>query len=99
MSKFWTRETDNVILIDNVPFGLEKGKDGWIPLQSEVELEVDSKESCDYLLFTGMVTQYGVASEWWGPSEFWYDNSIRLFLGDLMGQLRIIYDSRAVKCI
>lgn len=99
MSKFWTRETDNVILIDNVPFGLEKGEDGWIPLQSEVELEIDSKESYDYLLFTGMVTQYGVASEWWGPSEFWYDNSTRLFLGDLMGQLRIIYDSRAVECI
>lgn len=44
------------------------------------------------LFFLGMATRIGEGSEWWGPAERNYDFTQRLFFGDRIGQIHIIYE-------
>lgn len=51
------------------------------------------------LYFLGMSTDSWQCSEWWAQTEVQYDASIRLFLGDRVGRIRIIFDDRTEELI
>ena len=44
------------------------------------------------LFFLGMTTEKAACSEWWGSAERFYDNTKRLFIGDKVGQINIVFD-------
>ena len=43
------------------------------------------------IYFLGMSTDHWMCSDWWGQQEALYDHSSRLFFGERVGQLRIMY--------
>ncbi|RLD09751.1 MAG: hypothetical protein DRI44_07780 [Chlamydiae bacterium] len=46
----------------------------------------------DKLFFLGMTAEKPECSEWWGSAERLYDNTKRLFIGDKVGQINIVFD-------
>lgn len=51
------------------------------------------------LYFLGMSTDSWQCSEWWAQTEVQYDASIRLFFGDRVGRIRLIFDDRTEELI
>jgi len=47
----------------------------------------------DKLFFLGMTTERPECSEWWGSAERLYDNTKRLFIGDKVGQINIVFNA------
>jgi len=44
-----------------------------------------------YLFFLGMTTDRPEGSEWWGQAERYYSNQSRLFIGDKLGSIEVVY--------
>jgi len=49
-------------------------------------------KQADKLFFLGMTTEKPECCEWWGSPERFYDNTKRLFIGDKVGQINIVFD-------
>lgn len=51
------------------------------------------------LFFLGMSTESWQCSEWWGQQETLYDQSTRLFLGDRLARIRVLFTDRTEELI
>ncbi len=51
------------------------------------------------LYFLGMSTDLWLCSDWWGQTEVMYDTSIRLFFGDRIARIRLIFADRSEELI
>ncbi len=51
------------------------------------------------LFFLGMTTEKAACSEWWGNAERLYDNTKRIFIGDKLGQINIVFGDETQEII
>ena len=84
------------LTVCGVPFGVcrENG------VVRKVEGNHLTADGCfETLYFLGMSTDSWKCSEWWAQTEVQYDASIRLFFGDRVGRIRLIFDDRTEELI
>lgn len=79
------------LTVCGVPFGVCR-TDGVVRKVEGNHLPVEG--SFETLYFLGMSTDSWQCSEWWAQTEVQYDASIRLFFGDRVGRIRLVYDDR-----
>lgn len=84
------------LTVCGVPFGICR-QDGVVRKVEGNYLPVDG--CYETLYFLGMSTDSWQCSEWWGQTEVQYDASIRLFFGDRVGRIRLIFDDRTEELI
>jgi hypothetical protein len=56
-------------------------------------------DNCAVLFFLGMVTERPECSEWWGQSERYHYHGKRLFIGDRLARINIIYADDTMETI
>jgi hypothetical protein len=81
-----------------IPFKVIQTEKGYANLASSAEplLVKDHGETVQAAFFLGMVTEKTECSAWWGPTERWYAFNNRIFIGDQVGKIFIVYsDSTA----
>ncbi|MCQ2428871.1 MAG: hypothetical protein MJ192_00935 [Clostridia bacterium] len=84
------------LTVCGVPFSVER-RDGVV---RKLEGNHVLADGCfETLYFLGMSTDSWQCSEWWGQTEVQYDASIRLFFGDRVGRIRLIFDDRTEELI
>ena len=49
-------------------------------------------QPAEKLFFLGMTTEKAACCEWWGSAERYYDNTKRIFIGDKVGQINVVFD-------
>ena len=84
------------LTVCGVPFGICR-QDGVVRKVEGNYLPVDG--CYETLYFLGMSTDSWQCSEWWAQTEVQYDASIRLFFGDRVGRIRLIFDDRTEELI
>ncbi len=81
-----------------IPFTVIQTEKGFANLASTAEPLVvrGRQEPVQAVYFLGMVTEKAECSAWWGPTERWYAYNNRMFIGDQVGKIFIVYsDSTA----
>jgi hypothetical protein len=84
-----------------IPFKVIQTEKGYANLASSSEpLVVEGRhEAVQAAFFLGMVTEKPEASAWWGPTERWFAYNNRLFIGDMLGKIFIVYGDTTVDVI
>ncbi len=59
----------------------------------------DHGEAVQAAFFLGMVTEKTECSAWWGPTERWYAFNNRMFIGDQVGKIFIVYSDTTADVI
>jgi len=77
------------ICVSGIPFKLQRDR---IILELPQADAIPFCGRCEVLFFLGMVTRSCEASDWWGPYERNYDYTKRLFIGDCVGKIHIVYE-------
>lgn len=100
-------EKEETIEVCGIPFSVTKNERGAVqkipqntqllPAGSDAHLEFPA--ACDVLFFLGMATDSLYCSEWWAQNETMYDNSVRVFLGDRLMRIRVIFEDRTEELI
>lgn len=86
-----------ILEFKGIPFQVSR-KDGVmqaIPYFTQVEVN----EACQAVFFLGMTTERPEGSEWWGQNERYYYHAARLFIGDDLGRINIIYSDNTMETI
>lgn len=73
-----------------IPFSLAYDGQRILAFDSE-ELPVQAEGGFGWAYFTGMVNRSGWCSEWWGQEEPRGSYVRRIFIGDQLGQVRVVY--------
>ena len=73
-----------------IPFSLAYDGQRILAFDSE-ELPVQAEGGFGWAYFTGMVNRSGWCSEWWGQEEPRGSYIRRIFIGDQLGQVRVVY--------
>jgi hypothetical protein len=76
-----------------IPFRVIQTEKGYANLASSAEpiVVTGQHQAVQAAFFLGMVTEKPEASAWWGPTERWYAYNNRLFIGDQVGRIFIVY--------
>jgi hypothetical protein len=84
-----------------IPFKVIQTDKGYANLASSAEPMVvtGQHQAVQAAFFLGMVTEKPEASAWWGPTERWYAYNNRLFIGDMLGKIFIVYGDTTVDVI
>ena len=61
------------------------------PVNGSASWNLEFPYRCECLFFLGMSTENWSCSEWWGQQENFFDHSARLFIGDKIGRIKVIY--------
>jgi hypothetical protein len=84
-----------------IPFAVEPAGKGYKNLFPQF-LDVDQmyqQDTVRAVFCLGMVTDRPEGSEWWGPAERWHAHHLRLFIGDQLGKIFIVYSDTTVDVI
>lgn len=91
--------TQKVEKSGNIPF-LFDIKDGEIqPMLNNYIYPSGQSKPSKYLAFAGIVLERAQGSEWWGIQEYEGDYSERIFYGDVLGYLRVVYSRNGIDYI
>lgn len=101
MTNFYHLNNDaaETLVYHDIPFKVEKN-DGIVKAMDINAMHYSGakkhylNQKCEALFFLGMTTSSFQCSEWWAQKERNYDYSRRLFIGDRIGKIHIIYDDR-----
>jgi len=83
------------LTVCGIPFYVSRNENGAVqslPLNPRGTISVPFQASCEAIFFLGMATDAVECSEWWGMHESDYDHSLRLFFGDRLMRIQIVYD-------
>ncbi len=97
-------EGNEIVRHHDIPFSVRKMEGRVCPIKNSKNgingaHSVQMGENCDALFFLGMTTEGPECSEWWGQSERFYYHGARLFIGDRLGRINIIYDDATMETI
>ena len=84
-----------------IPFTVIQTEKGYANLASTADpLHVKGHgEVVQAAFFLGMVTEKTECSAWWGPTERWYAFNNRMFIGDQVGKIFIVYSDTTADVI
>ncbi len=82
-------EFDAELKVKGIPFRV-KEENGTVAKIDRREIDFEGRYEA--LFFLGMSTDSWQCSEWWGQQEAQYDHSTRLFIGDRIGRISVIYE-------
>lgn len=85
------------IHVCGIPFAVLKNERGIVRKIGTETLAFPA--SCEALFFLGMATDSDYCSEWWAQNETMYDHSVRIFLGDRLMRIRVIFEDRTEELI
>lgn len=78
---------------------IETNKPGIDPGRSIFADGIRINEICEVLFFLGMVTEKAEGSEWWGQNERYGNYGARVFIGDRLGRINIVYSDDTMETI
>ncbi|MCL2838498.1 MAG: hypothetical protein FWE04_05470 [Oscillospiraceae bacterium] len=92
---------DKTVKLNDIPFSFSYKSDGLNAKNFEIGeyYTVDGDEPVSFGYFTGMVTTKQAMSDWWGPDELNANYSPRIFIGDTLGYLQIVYRNQTCEYI
>ena len=79
--------SNETLLAGGIPFCVNRTEGIIRPIEGEIEINAPAKS----LFLLGMSINHWEMSEWWGQQETRGDLSLRVFIGDTIEKLRIIY--------
>jgi hypothetical protein len=84
-----------------IPFTVIQTEKGFANLASTADplLVKGHDETVQNIFFLGMVTEKTECSAWWGPTERWYAYNNRMFIGDQVGKIFIVYSDTTADVI
>ena len=85
-------EKPETLEVCGIPFSVSRNERGVVRKIDRETLAFPA--ACEALFFLGMATDSDYCSEWWAQNEAMYDHSIRLFLGDRLMRIRVIFEDR-----
>jgi hypothetical protein len=87
--------------LKGIPFTVIQTEKGYANLASSADplLVKGHGEIVQAAFFLGMVTEKTECSAWWGPTERWYAYNNRLFIGDQVGKIFIVYSDTTADVI
>lgn len=90
-----------ILSFHGIPFTVIQTDKGFANLASTAEpLVVKGRhEPVQAVFFLGMVTEKTECSAWWGPTERWYAYNNRMFIGDQVGKIFIVYSDTTADVI
>lgn len=95
---FLSRMDKEQIICSGIPFGVERDRQNILPL-SQSEYDFKAPVAASFLYLLGLTTKFAECSEWWGAEEYCFDQSKRLYIGDILGYLHIIYEGDKMEVI
>jgi hypothetical protein len=98
-NKYWNFDKKNreTISLHDIPFSVKK--ENGVIQKEKIPSEIPVDQKCAALCFLGMTTDAPEGSEWWGINERHYYYGARVFIGDYLGQIRIVYGSDSMDII
>ncbi len=91
------KEGNEMVEYHGIPFSVTRRGELIQPLGYGNSVEINEK--CSVLFFLGLTTEKPEGSEWWGQSERYYYQGTRLFIGDRLGRIDIIYSDDTMELI
>lgn len=90
-------KSDEELTFHGIPFQVERKEGCVTSLVTHFGLFDEQKrypvgQKCGALCFLGMTTQAWECSEWWGQSERFFNYNGRLFIGDKVGRIHVVYE-------
>ena len=85
-------EKPETLEVCGIPFSVSRNERGVVRKIDRETLAFPA--ACEALFFLGMATDSDYCSEWWAQNEAMYDHSIRLFLGDRLMRIRVIFEDQ-----
>jgi hypothetical protein len=92
-------EAQEPLVFHGVPFQVWRKEGhlvGWRRERQDVPLDAPA---CQALFLLGMTTDRPECSEWWGQNERQFSHAKRVWIGDRLGQIRIVYVDRKMDVI
>lgn len=80
-----------------IPFSVYRDERGVVRKINNETLAFEAE--CDVLFFLGMSTDSAYCCEWWAQDEALYDHSMRVFLGDRLMRIRVIFEDMTEELI
>lgn len=105
--KYKHKDKNEDITVCGIPFSVMRNENGAVmkikqnPILSAAggESEIEFSAACKVLFFLGMATDSAYCSEWWAQNEVAYDNTVRVFLGDRLMRIRVIFEDETEELI
>lgn len=83
----------------SIPFNVKKNGENIECLELNREYSFNSEDKCSHAFLLGMVTKEAYTSEWWQTEESNYANHSRVFLGDNLCYIFILYEDETQESI
>ena len=82
------QKNNDTVTVCGIPFSVVKNGE---KVESITGEGVAVGNAYPVLFFLGLCNEELFASEWWGPNESFYDHSERVFLGDVLGYITVVF--------
>jgi len=96
---FENPDQNQTLTVCGVPFAVTVSEGKVAKIASD-RVQPPSGEGCySKLYFLGMSTDHWQCSDWWAQTEVQYDASLRLFFGDRIGRIRIVFTDQTEELV
>ena len=95
--QYQQKEESEPLTVCGIPFSVTRNPRGIVQKIGNETLPFPA--ACEALFFLGMATDSDYCSEWWAQNEALYDHSVRLFIGDRLMRIRVIFEDRTEELI
>jgi len=92
-----SNEYSEIKWLYDIPFNVSRKESVVCAIGYNVDVYVN--EMCSILFFLGMTTEDPRCSEWWGQDERNYYYAKRLFIGDRIGKISILYEDDSMDIV
>ena len=90
--KYITLKDGELINVQGIPFMVQRDGEIVKSLPLNQKIQIDATDNCSYAYLLGMVMNDPQCSEWWQQEEANYANHTRVFLGDNLCFIFIVYE-------
>ena len=95
--QFQQEGSNEELTVCGIPFSVKKDENGVV--QKVQQDQLDCPAACDTLFFLGMATDANGCSEWWAQQEVMYDYSDRVFIGDRLMRIHVLFEDKTEELI
>lgn len=92
MNNYFKMNKEKEISVCGIPFSVDLENDLIKRMPLGQKIEVNASGPCSYAYLLGMVMNNPCCCEWWQQGEYNYDNHERVFLGDDLCYIFIVYE-------
>ncbi|MBE5767324.1 MAG: hypothetical protein E7335_09210 [Clostridiales bacterium] len=89
----YKNNTTEEIAVCGIPFSVSRDEKGLVKaIEGGNWTNVKMANKCEVLFFLGMANTEWCCSEWWGQNEVMFNHDQRVFIGDKMQRICVVYE-------